>query len=326
MAMEKFTFGNLPIPPAEYSPEHLRQAFRILEIYFNQLDSLTPNQAESYRADYFYGGEFIGDLTGNVVADTATVKLLNTIQAYIQAATINTLATNYARIQSLLNNRIVSKDIMADKFYGSIVGYAGGSILPHIAASDSTDQVAGGNDTPTLVEFNTLDSGFGWTLNSPGSATAAYAGVYTIRYSLQFVNTDNDIHSAVVWMKVNNNDVANSSTEFSIPARKSALVPSYVCGYSEVTFEVDVGDEIELYWATDLAGNPTTPTDGIYIFHDAAQAAPYARPAIPSVIGSITFVSAAEGAGGASGLIGIAPLPVYGYGQTGTVTVTTNLG
>jgi len=331
MAMERFRFANLPIPPIEYSPEHLRQAFRILELYFNQLDSLTPNQAQSYRADNFYGGNFIGDLTGDVVADNATVKLLNTIQAYIQAATINTLATNYARIQSLLNNRIVSKDIMADKFYGSIVGYAGGSILPHIAASDSTDQVAGGDDTPTLVEFNTLDSGFGWTLNSPGSATADYAGVYTIRYSIQFINTDNDIHYATVWLKVNNNDVVNSSTIFHVPARKSATVgeEGYAVGYSEVTFEVDVGDEIELYWATDLAGNPTTPIDGVYLLHDVAWTTPtnpYARPAVPSVIGSITFVSAAEGAGGASGLIGIAPLPVYGYGQVGTVTVTTNLG
>ena len=328
MAMEQFTFGNLPIPPAEYSPEHLRQAFRVLELYFNQLDSLTPNQAESYRANYFYGGEFIGDFEGgDVTADSATIKLLNTVQAYIQAATVNTLSTNYARIQSLLNNRIVSKDIMADKFYGgSIVGYAGGLILPHIAASDSTDQVAGGDDTPTVINWNTLDSGFGWTLNSPGSATAAYAGIYTIRYSLQFVNTDNAIHDATVWLKLNNNNVANSSTQFSIPARKSVGVPSYVCGYSEATFEVEVGDEIELYWATDLAGNPTTPTDGVYIFHDAAQASPYSRPAIPSAIGSITFISAAEGAGGSSGLIGIAPLPVYGYGQVGAVEVTTNLG
>jgi hypothetical protein len=164
-------------------------------------------------------------------------------------------------------------------------------VFPHIAASDSTDQLASGNNTPTVVKFNTLDSGFGWTLNSPGSATADYAGIYKITYSLQFVNTANAIHSAVVWLKVNNVDVANSSTEFSVPARKSAGVPSYVAAYSEVTFDVAAGDEIELYWATDLAGNPTTPTDGIYIFHDAAQTTPYARPAIPSAIGSITFVS-----------------------------------
>ena len=177
--------------------------------------------------------------------------------------------------------------------YNALTGTSpSGIVFPHIAASDSTDQVAGGNDTPTVVEWNTLDSGYGWTLNSPGSATAAYAGIYKITYSLQFINTANAIHSAVVWMKVNNNDVANSSTEFSVPARKSALVPSYVAAYSEITFEVAAGDEIELYWATDLAGNPTTPTDGIYMFHDAAQTVPYARPAIPSAIGSITWVSA----------------------------------
>jgi hypothetical protein len=181
-----------------------------------------------------------------------------------------------------------------DNFTRALTISSGGSALsfPHIAASDSTDQIATGNDTPTVVNWNTLDSGLGWTLNAPGSATAEFSGVYTIRYSLQFVNTANAIHNATVWLKVNGVDLANSSTAFSIPARKSAGVPSYVAGYSEVTFEINSGDEIKLYWATDLAGNPTTPTDGVYIYHDAAQVAPYARPAIPSAIGSITFVSA----------------------------------
>jgi hypothetical protein len=180
-----------------------------------------------------------------------------------------------------------------DAFTSNLSNTAGGSSLsfPHIAASDSTDQVATGNDTPTVVKWNTLDSGLGWALNAPGSAVAQYSGVYKITYSLQFVNTANAIHSAVVWLKVNNINVANSSTEFSIPARKSASIPSYVAGYSEITFTVTAGDEIELYWATDLAGNPTTPTDGVYIFHDVVQTSPYARPAIPSAIGSITFVS-----------------------------------
>jgi len=172
------------------------------------------------------------------------------------------------------------------------VGGGWGLRFPHIAASDSTDQVAGGNNAATVVKWNTLESGFGWTLDSPGSATADYAGVYTIRYSLQLLNSANAIHFATVWLKVNNADVPNSATIFSIPAAKNNNTPSYTVGYSEATFSVDVGDEIELYWATDLAGNPTTPTAGVYIFHDAAQTTPFARPAIPSAIGSITFVSA----------------------------------
>lgn len=181
------------------------------------------------------------------------------------------------------------------QLYNALTGVTGNNIvLPHIAASDSTDQIAGGNDTPTVVEWNTLDSGFGWTLNAPGSATSDFAGVYKITYSLQFINTDNAIHYATVWLKVNNNDVSNSSTIFHVPARKSASAgqEGYLAAYSEVTFEVAAGDEIELYWATDLAGNPTTPTAGVYMFHDAAQTTPYARPAVPSAIGSITYVSA----------------------------------
>lgn len=184
----------------------------------------------------------------------------------------------------------------ADTILDALNGGTGGNTitLPHIAASDSTDQIATADNTATVVKWNTLDSGFGWTLNSPGSATAAVAGVYTIRYSLQFINTANAIHYATVWLKVNNVDVADSATKFFIPARKSASAgeEGYLCGYSEATFSVDVGDEIELYWATDVAGNPTTPTDGVYMFHDAAQVSPFARPAIPSAIGSIAWVSA----------------------------------
>lgn len=222
MGMIKFRAAPLPNPPANYDAQYIRQFMRVLEIYFDQLDSQTPLQAE-----YFKGR---GDQL----------------------------------------------------------------VFPHIAASDSTDQIATGNNTPTVVKWNTLESGSGWTLNAPGSATADYDGVYRITYSLQFINTANAVHYATVWLKVNNNDVADSATIFTVPARKSASPgeEGYLAAYSEASFIVSAGDEIELYWATDQAGDPTVPTDGVYIFHDNAQVSPFPRPAIPSAIGSITFVSA----------------------------------
>lgn len=205
---------------------------------------------------------------------------------------------SYAQLyQDQLNNALRLYFNQIDNFGFGILNTTGGGGLsfPHIAASDSTDQYAGGNNTPTVVDWNTLDSGVGWTLNAPGSATADVPGIYKITYSAQLVNTANDIHNAVFWLKIDTGsglvDVPNSATEFSIPARKSAGVPSYVAAYSEVTFSVNSGDVVELWWATDLAYNPVGPVDGIYIFHDVAQTTPYARPAIPSVIGSITFVS-----------------------------------
>ena len=171
----------------------------------------------------------------------------------------------------------------------------GGISFPYIAASDTTDQLATASNTPTIVTWNTLDSGNGFTLAAPGTATAEVSGVYKITYSLQLANTDNAQHDAAVWLKVNTGsgfvDVPNSTTIFTVPARKSAGVFSYVCAYSEVVFSVTAGDEIELYWATNQAYDTSPATDGIYIEQLPAQTSPYARPATPSAIGSITFVS-----------------------------------
>lgn len=182
---------------------------------------------------------------------------------------------------------------LLDNYLATISGPLGGGVLgiPHIAASDSTDQYAGGDDTPTVVAWSTLDSGNGFTLAAPGTATCEISGVYKITYSVQLANTDGAAHDATFWLKVNTANVANSSTIFTLPARKSAGVPSYVAGYSEVTFTVNAGDDIELYWATNQAAT-SGGTTGVYIFHDVAQTSPYSRPAVPSVIGSITFVSA----------------------------------
>jgi hypothetical protein len=179
-----------------------------------------------------------------------------------------------------------------DNFTRALTISSGGSALtfPHIAASDTTDQYATASNTATLVAWDTGESILGFTLVS-GAAIAEYSGIYKITFSLQFANTANAVHDASVWLRVNNVDVARSATNFSVPARKSAGVPSYVCGYSEAVFSVNAGDSIKLYWATDQAATSGGGT-GIYIYADAAQVSPYARPAIPSAIGSITFVSA----------------------------------
>jgi hypothetical protein len=55
MALDRFRAAPLPNPPAEYDPQYLRQVIRVLETYFSQLDSRTPNNAQTYTADFFYG-------------------------------------------------------------------------------------------------------------------------------------------------------------------------------------------------------------------------------------------------------------------------------
>lgn len=180
---------------------------------------------------------------------------------------------------------------------GELFGNNGGRYIefPHIAASDSATQYATAANTPTIILWNTLDAGSGFVLNSDSTATAQVSGIYKITYSLQFANNDNAAHDAIVWLRVNGStsaaDVANSTTIFTVAARKSAGVPTYVAGYSEVVFTLNAGDSVGLWWGATQAATSGGAT-GIYIYYLAAQTSPMAYPAVPSVIGSITFVSA----------------------------------
>ena len=64
MAMIKFRAPALPLPGQQYDQQQFNQLVRALALYFNQLDSLTPIQVDSIRADNFYGGEFWGEGRG----------------------------------------------------------------------------------------------------------------------------------------------------------------------------------------------------------------------------------------------------------------------
>jgi hypothetical protein len=55
MALDRFKAAPLPNPPSHYDPQYIRQVIRVIENYFSQLDSRTPNNAQKYTADFFYG-------------------------------------------------------------------------------------------------------------------------------------------------------------------------------------------------------------------------------------------------------------------------------
>lgn len=199
-----------------------------------------------------------------------------------------------ARYQDQLNSvhRLYFNQI--DNVNSALLGDAGGRNLefPFISALYYPDQLADSpyNNTPTKVKWSTASGNIGFTLNVDNTATAQYAGWYKITYSLQFANGNNTVHDAIVWLRVNGTDVADSTTIFTVPARKSAGVYSYTCGYSEVVFYMEAGDSVGLWWGTDV-GAPTVGGSGVWIYARAAQTSPMAYPETPSAIGSITFVS-----------------------------------
>jgi hypothetical protein len=179
-----------------------------------------------------------------------------------------------------------------DNANGAVLGVNGGQYLenPHIAAQNNADQYATGDDIPTQVLFDVLDSISGFTLDPTGYATASQNGVYKIDFSLQFANSDNAQHDAFVWLQTNGTVVPGSASRFTIPARKSAGVFGYIVGYSSITFEIQKDDEIYLWWATEKAAT-SGGVLGVFMDSLPAQTSPYIRPANPSAVGSIVFVS-----------------------------------
>lgn len=191
-----------------------------------------------------------------------------------------------------LNNILRQYFNTLDNFVGQLsidTGTAGLPVLPHIAAQDDTDQYATATDTATKVLWNTLDSGYGFTLNVDSTATPTYTGVYKIDYSLQFFNTYNQIQDVYVWLQIDGVDVPGSASIFSVPNSHGGVDGALVA-YSSITFSVTAGQDVALYWATNRAATSGGGT-GVYMHASPAQTSPFNMPSIPSAIGSIVLVS-----------------------------------
>lgn len=218
---------------------------------------------------------------------TTLAKLLNPVAPALPVGPVD-----YSRqYQDQLNNVLRLYFRQLDGVFGGLLGGNGGRFLelPHIAAQDNTSQYTTTN-TATKVLWNQLDSGSGFTLNPDSTATAEFTGVYKIDYSLQFANTDVQIHDAFVWLQVNGDQVAGSASKFTVP-NKHGSVNGYLVAYSSVTFEITAGQPIALYWATNQARVISPNAEGVFMEATGEQTSPFVMPSIPSAIGSITFVS-----------------------------------
>ena len=200
--------------------------------------------------------------------------------------------TEYSqRRQDQLNNELRLYFNQLGTYLNIVADTAGGSAIsfPHIVAYSDADQFAGGDDTPTIVTFNNASDNVGFTFNTDGTANALFDGTYKIEYRLQAVNTENIALDAVVWLEVNGEQVADTATKYTIPARKSAGVYSYNILASFVSWETIQNDRFALYWATEQAYESGVQ-DGIYLESTAAQTSPYPHPEIPSSYGVIQYI------------------------------------
>lgn len=140
MALTKFRASPLPNPPAEYDPQYIRQFLRVLETYFSQLDSKTPNFAESYTADQFVfnidGAQILpqGAMAWNPTDETANLGLN-------YGVTLQIGQEMFARVRNDTGSTIPN---------GTVVGFAGAgsggglSVSPYTAdGSEPSEYIVG---------------------------------------------------------------------------------------------------------------------------------------------------------------------------------------
>jgi hypothetical protein len=311
MALDKFRSAPLPNPPAQYDPQYIRQFIRVLETYFSQLDSRTPNNAEQYSADRFVGGTFSG--TSISVDDVSTTTLEAT------AAQINTLdtdvtTTTYVDTEALNTHNAEITTLMLDSAYGGFF-YGDGRYLstPYNQLTSNQDQTAASVAVAYALTLNTDEFPNGISIVSNSRITFAQQGIYNVSYSIQFKNTTNDQQDIDIWLRYNGTDIANSNSRFTIPARKSAGDPSHLIAVTPIVVDIPADNGyVQIMWRVE--------NTGVSIEHfPAVAASPGVTPAIPatpSAIVGITHVSAQF-----PPVTRVAPLPVFGFGQVGDISV-----
>ena len=188
--------------------------------------------------------------------------------------------------QDQLNNILRLYFRQLNTTVNSLVGDTGGRFLqtPYAAIQRTTDKTFTAN-TATQITFDQNDYLNGCVNDGTDGITTNYNGLYNYQFSVQLKNTDTQIHSAWIWLRKNGVDLAGTGSKFDVIAKHGGI-DGFVIAACNFYVDAVAGDTIEM-WA---AVNNTAVT----FEAEAAQTSPFAMPAIPSVVATLSFVSSYE--------------------------------
>lgn len=149
-----------------------------------------------------------------------------------------------------------------------ILGYWGGFY-------DTTTQSVTSTTQAYVITLNGSDpNNDGVSIVSGSRITFAQLGVYNVCTSIQFQNTDTQIHDATVWFRRNGVDVTNSASYVSVPNSHGGT-PGNLIFYVDLPQKLSTNDYMEIVWSA-------TSTQ-VTLSNIAAASSP-TRPSSPSVL------------------------------------------
>lgn len=186
-------------------------------------------------------------------------------------------------VQRLFYNRLTqSFNALISPPIGTNMPGGGYLYYPYAAIQRSTNKTFTAN-TPAQITFDTNDFLSACTNDGTDGIRVQMPGIYNYQFSVQLRNSDTQIHSAWIWLRVNGVDVAGTGSKFDV-INKHGGVDGFVIAACNFYVQLNSSDTVEM-WAA--VNNVAVTFDAT-----AAQTSPFAMPAIPSVVATLTFVSA----------------------------------
>ena len=188
-----------------------------------------------------------------------------------------------AQYHEQLNNVLRLYFNQVSNVEGALLAPLGGKYLnnPYAAIQHTTDKTFTAN-TATQITFDQNDYLNGCANDGTDGIAVTIPGIYNYQFSVQLKNTDTQIHSSWIWLRVDGVDVAGTGSKFDVTAKHGG-VDGFIIAACNFYVQLNALNTVEM-WAA---------VDNTAITFDAtgASTSPFAMPAIPSVVATLSFVS-----------------------------------
>lgn len=170
-----------------------------------------------------------------------------------------------------------------DTNFAALTSDEGGRFLnfPYAAIQRTTDKTFTAN-TATEITFDQNDFLNGCSNDGTNGILIDRAGIYNYQFSVQWANTDSQAHTAWIWLRVNNTNVPGTGSQFSIPS-KHGSTDGHLIAAANFYVQLNAGDYVKMFAAVDNVL--------VSMKYYAALTTPFAMPAVPSVVATLSFVS-----------------------------------
>lgn len=141
---------------------------------------------------------------------------------------------------------------------------------------NSSSQTNAGATSANVVTYNVTTASSGVTLALTSRLVVTNAGVYNLQFSVQASKSDDGNDDIDIWITKNGSNIANTNSRTTLVTANvnTVITRNYITS-------LNAGDYLELNWSS---------TDTLMQLTAAAGSVSPTRPAIPSVVATMTLV------------------------------------